>query len=179
MFAVAAMAMIDRAAPWPPALLHDRIRQPTPLAGDGGVDREGIKRRLDDAEPPCAKRALVGVLRYERTEVELGERCDADRSLDVGPSSATGLPETVIVNCSPVSTRGGTPPTSLQLLLWNGRHASKVALLATGQGRSSGAVGGARAPADRARSQLQMIASMLSRRGRHGTMARRASLGGG
>ena len=69
--------------PWLPAALRDRSGQATPLAGDRGVDRQGIKRRLDDAEPLCASRALVGVLRYERTEVELDERCDADRSLDV------------------------------------------------------------------------------------------------
>jgi hypothetical protein len=66
-----------------PAALRDRSGQATPLAGDGGVYREGVKRRLDDAEPLCATRALVGILRHKRTEVELGERCNADRSFDV------------------------------------------------------------------------------------------------
>src|SRR5437899_11048755 len=60
---------IDRAAPWLAAALRDRSGQAAPLAGDSGIDREGVKRRLDHTESLYAKRALVAVLRDERTEV--------------------------------------------------------------------------------------------------------------
>jgi hypothetical protein len=48
---------VHRPAPRLPTPLADRGGEPAPLASDGGVDRERIERRLDDAEAQGADRA--------------------------------------------------------------------------------------------------------------------------
>ena len=61
----------------------DCCRQASPLARDGGVERERPKRRLNDAETLGAPSALVLVSCDEDAEMQLGQRCRADRAFDI------------------------------------------------------------------------------------------------
>ena len=163
---------VDGSSSWLPAALGDRGGESAPLACHRRVDWECVERGLDHTEALSAPCALVRIRRDERAEMQLGERRNADRRLDVGggpgadqdrgveqdpghangstsdagnrsrssanvrgtgvsntvasadpltqdrraagPSSATGLPATVIVNRSPASARRRTSPTLLR-----------------------------------------------------------------
>jgi hypothetical protein len=62
------------------AIAHRRGEAP-PFAGDRGVDRQWLERRLDHAQPQASAGTLVGVLRDLHAEVELGQGRGADRAL--------------------------------------------------------------------------------------------------
>ncbi len=64
---------IDRSPARLPASLGNRGREAAPFPCHGSVDREGIERCLDHAEPLRPAPAFVGIGRSERAEVELGE----------------------------------------------------------------------------------------------------------
>ena len=57
--------------------------EPAPFARDRCVDRERIKRRLDDPEPLDAPCSLVVDRSDEHAEVELRQRGRADRTLEL------------------------------------------------------------------------------------------------
>src|ERR1044072_400811 len=167
---------IHCALAWAPAALGDRGRKAAPFAGDRRIDRQRIEGRLDDPEALRAACSLVCLARGEDAEMQLRERRDADRALELawicgtdqhgrveedathangsvsspcsrvrsssrvrgggvsktrrrsgplthrrfaaGPSRATGLPATVIVNSSPASARRRTSPTLLRSSFW-------------------------------------------------------------
>lgn len=62
----------------------DRCRQPSPGPCDLSRDREGVERRLNHGETVRATRPLIGIGSDQDAEVQVGDRGDADRRLDVG-----------------------------------------------------------------------------------------------
>jgi hypothetical protein len=61
----------------------DGGRQASPLAGDGGVERERLESRLNDAETLRSSCTLVLVSCDKDAEMQLGQRCRADRAFEV------------------------------------------------------------------------------------------------
>lgn len=61
----------------------DCCRQSSPLARDGGIERERMERCLNDAQALRSPGALVRVLCDEDAEMQLGQRRRADRALEI------------------------------------------------------------------------------------------------
>lgn len=74
---------INGASAWLRPAGSDRGCQASPLAGDCGIEGQRMEGCLDDAETLCATGALVIVLGDEDTEVQLRQRCGADRAFEV------------------------------------------------------------------------------------------------
>ena len=71
---------VDRSPAGLSAAFADGGGKSTPFPSDGGVDGERVDGCLDHAESLRSSRAFVGIRDYQRPEVELPERGDADRT---------------------------------------------------------------------------------------------------
>lgn len=75
---------IERATAWLATTLSNRCMQSPALACRGGVEGQRIEVLLDDPQAAQAARAGVVVGSYQDSEVQLGQRDDADRRVPSG-----------------------------------------------------------------------------------------------
>jgi len=95
------------------ATTDDRRREPPPLSRDGGINRQGIERGFDDAEPLRPASPLVLLAGDDDTKVQLGERGSADRAFELAGTVCRdqnrGIEENAHLLGEDVRDRAGKP----------------------------------------------------------------------